>query len=130
MGNHKQIANSEEKKSRKSHRLPGCQRGLSNEASGGDRRYPRVGVRPPTSADTCPKHKKRREEPCALRAAPPLSANLEHKLNRSSLESHMWRLPFNRPELANNQKLKKIKKKTPFFLKTQKKKKKKKKKKK
>merc|ERR1712045_1076119 len=138
MGNHKQIANSEEKKSRKSHRLLGCQRGLSNEASGGDRRYPHAGVRPPTSADTCPKHKKRREEPCALRAAPPLSANLEQKLNRSSLESHRWRLPFNRPELANNQKRKEIKspflfkkkkkkkKKHPFFLKKKKKKKKKK----
>merc|ERR1712044_147286 len=83
----------------------------------------------PLQAQThAPKHKKRREEPCAVRAAPPLSANLEHKLNRSSLESHRWRLPFNRPELANNQKSKE--KKPPFFLKDQKPKKKKKKKKK
>merc|ERR1711893_576344 len=126
MGNQKQIANSEEKKSREGHRqLPGCQRGLSNEASGGDRRYlVRQTPPPPTSADiTCPNTQETAGR-TAL-AAPPLSANLEHKLNRSSLESYR-RLPFNRPELANNQKTKK--KKTPFFFKKGKKKKKKKKK--
>merc|ERR1711976_408176 len=58
MGNQKQIANSEEKKSREGHRqLPGCQRGLSNAASGGDRRYLVRQTIPTTSADTtCPKH--------------------------------------------------------------------------
>merc|ERR1711976_2967 len=112
MGNRKQIANSEEKKSRKSHRLPGCQRGLSNGASGGDRRHHRVRDTP-YNADTCPNT--RNGGKSRVRPRPP-SANLEHKLNRSSLESHR-RLPFNRPELANNQKQKKANHR--FYLKTQ-----------
>merc|ERR1712209_94561 len=89
MGNQKQIANSEEKKSREGHRLlPGCQRGLSNAASGGDRRYLVRQTTPPTSADTTCPNTQETAGRTAL-AAPPLSANLEHKLNRSSLESHI-----------------------------------------
>merc|ERR1711976_147008 len=116
MGNQKQIANSEEKKSREGHRqLPGCQRGLSNAASGGDRRYLVRQTILTTSADTTCPNTQETAGRTAL-AAPPLSANLEHKLNRSSLESHR-RLPFNRPELANNQKQKKANHR--FYLKTQ-----------
>merc|ERR1711893_225201 len=123
MGNQKQIANSEEKKSREGHRqLPGCQRGLSNAASGGDRRYLVRQTILTTSADTTCPNTQETAGRTAL-AAPPLSANLEHKLNRSSLESHR-RLPFNRPELANNQKTKESQ--SPFLFKDAKSKKKKK----
>merc|ERR1711893_165461 len=115
MGNQKQIANSEEKKSREGRRqLPGCQRGLSNAASGGDRRYLVRQTPPPLLAQT--PHAQNTQETAGRTAlaAPPLSANLDHKLNRSSLESHR-RLPFNRPELANNQKTKESK--PPFLFK-------------
>merc|ERR1712012_355332 len=76
------------KKSREGHRqLPGCQRGLSNAASGGDRRYLVRQTIPTTSADTtCPNTQETAGRTAP--AAPPLSANYKHELNRSSLESH------------------------------------------
>merc|ERR1712107_979681 len=113
MGNQKQIANSEEKKSREGHRqLPGCQRGLSNAASGGDRRYLVRQTIHTTSADTtCPNT----QETAENRTSGPsticeLRTQIEQKLARITHR----RLPFNRPELANSQKTKENK--SPFLF--------------